>query len=589
MSHLKLCILAYFFRAKSYESQSEDESSHSEEISHNSTTQPNASEEVDLIENRTQEEEKLDTTDEHILTEKRLSEEESVNELPDADIQPDELRDKEEERHQTPAAFSQVGKTANGKDSSSVPDHYMIQSKLEPADLLSFRSFLSVDVCDQESRAAEDEAGEKGENAFKEKDIMASDAEDKAESWTMEGANAEDNTHVAVEDGKCQPEENVLLPSLSESKTSEYNQQEDQTETTTERQETQNSSEGIHESLAHIEAGVNSDVTPKDVSLFELNFEAVPGAQQMKEFGERQPEEKDSVEVLQSNIMEMQPKEESDDVATAASDQNISATQDHDEYEMMGVEKDVNSEAEEVERQHEVFITKDKVDTNDSNLNDEDEETGEGVNTISSSNQPKSKADEENTEYKIDQKNGDTRKISEGQNEPDFKEAEATEKGDKGVLDKEVYSEVEDREINEGSAENQSPQIAQANSSPSATEAECETLEAQYLAEEDEKSLGTPVESKPEDTGEEKEVISKQRTSEAERPMKEGQVDSEIQKSYSVLDEGRISPCQSPDPPPTADHQGEESPPGAEKERTEPEGNSGDKVKFAASSQYRLL
>uniref|UniRef100_A0A3Q3WLL5 RIIa domain-containing protein n=1 Tax=Mola mola TaxID=94237 RepID=A0A3Q3WLL5_MOLML len=117
----------------------------------------------------------------------------------------------------------------------------------------------------------------------------------------------------------------------------------------------------------------------------------------------------------------------------------------------------------------------------------------------------------------------------------------------------------------------------------------CETLEAQYLAEEDEKSLGTPVESKPEDTGEEKEVISKQRTSEAERPMKEGQVDSEIQKSYAVLDEGRISPCQSPDPPPTADHQGDESPPGAEKERTEPEGNSGDKVKFAASSQYRLL
>lgn len=485
--------------------------------------------------------------------------------------------------------------------------------------MLSFRSFSIVDVCAQELGTGEDGAGDKEETAVVDKEIIHSEVEEKTEvkepvevfpysvlasvdafatelvgtERTLEGATAEDDPHVVEEDrSNPQPEETILL---SESETPEDNQQEteDQAETTKEKKGTQISSGGIHESLTHIEVGLDSNVVPKEDSLVEISFEDVPEAQQIKEFREKQPEEEDSVEDLQTNIMEMQPKEESKEVAAVASDQNISVTQDHDEYEMVGVEKEVNSEGEEMESQHEASIMKEKVDANDCNLNDEDDEKGEGVKTISSSHQPTSKADKEDPEYKIIiHKNEDTGKISEDEfqlndlNDPDFKEDETTDtvRRDKEDIHKEGCSEVEDREINDGGAENQS------NSPTAAMEAESETLEAsaQHLVEENKESQRTLVESQPEDTVVEKEVTSKERTSEAEGLVEEGKIDSEIQeKSDAMTDDGSISPNQSADRP-AADHQGEERPLGSEKDTTEPEGNSGDKVKFGAS-QYRIF
>lgn len=538
------------------------------------------------------------------------------------------MSDTEGDQDPTTTTFDQVGGAANGNDSSSVPDQDigLPQSKVEPTDLLSFRRFSIVDVCAQELGTAEDEAGDKEETAVVDKEIIHSEVEEKTEvkepvevfpysarasvdafateivgtERPMEGATAEDDTHVVEENrSNPQPEETILL---SESETPEDNQQEaeDQVETTKEKKGTQISSGGIHERLTHIEVGLDSNVVPKEDSLVEISFEDVPEAQQIKEFREKQPEEEDSVEDLQSNIMEMQPKEESKEVAAVASGQNISVTQDHDEYEMVGVEKEVHSEGEEMKSQHDASIMKEKVDANDCNLNDEDDEKGEGVKTISSSHQPTSKADKEDPEYKIIiHKNEDTGKINEDEfqlndlNDPDFKEDETTDTVRRDIEDihKDGCSEVEDREINDGGAENHSPQVTQSNSPTAAMEAESETLEAsaQHLAEENEESQRTLVESQPEDTVVEKEVTSKERTSDAEGLVEEGKIDSEIQeKSDAMIDDGSISPNQSADRP-AADHQGEERPLGSEKDTTEPEGNSGDKVKCGASSQYRIF
>uniref|UniRef100_A0A3B4VF63 RIIa domain-containing protein n=1 Tax=Seriola dumerili TaxID=41447 RepID=A0A3B4VF63_SERDU len=77
--------------------------------------------------------------------------------------------------------------------------------------------------------------------------------------------------------------------------------------------------------------------------------------------------------------------------------------------------------------------------------------------------------------------------------------------------------------------------------------------------------------SQPKDTVEEKEVTSK----EEEDVVEEGKIDSEVQEKS----EGEsLSLTQSADRT-AADHHGEERPPGSERDATEPEGKSSDKVK----------
>lgn len=480
-----------------------------------------------------------------------------------------------------------------------------------PSDLSSSRCFSDIDVCAQElGTAYKDDVGDTEETAVENKEVIDSEVKERTRAEDPEedlpysvqaGTNAfstelvgkesaiEEATAEDVEDrSNPQPSENVLL-SLSDSETPEDTPQEadDQAETT---KEIQISSGEMHEHLTGIEGVLDSNATPKEDSLVEISFEDVPEAQQIKEFREKQPEEEDSLEDLQTNIMEVQPKEESKEVAAVASGQNISVTQDHDEYEMVGVEKEVNPEGEEMESPHEASVMKEKVDANDLSLKNEDDKKGEGGKTISASHQPTSTVDKEDPEYKIDCVNGNTGEISEGKsqqndsNDPDFKD-ETTDmiRKDKEDTYTEDCGEEEDQVITDGAEENHS-KVTQSNSPTAAMEAESENLEEQHLAEEDEESQRAHVETQPEDTRVEKEVTSKEKTSEAEGLGEEGETDSVIQKKSDVtFDDGSMSPSQNADHT-AADHQGEEGPLGSEKDSTEPEGSGGDKVKCGAPS-----
>lgn len=583
------------FREKSDESQTEDESSHSAEASNLTATQPHVSEEIELTESTGEEDEKHDITEEHVISaEKELSDEESVIRLRAAHAQSDELSGTEEE--DDPTTF---GGTAGEQYSS-------------PTDLSSFRRISKVDVCAQELGTVEDEGGEVLETAAEDKDIVDSKEEEKTEveepvevypysgladvdvcatelvgaERTVEGSRAEDNTLIIEEESsKPQPEETVV----------QDNQQvaEDQAEKAKEEEgrETETPYGGTHESLTHIEGDLDSNVIPKEDSFVEISFEDVPEAQQNTEVGEKQPE------VLNTNILEMQQEEESEEVSASATDQNISGTQDHDEPETVGAEKELNPEGEEMERQHEASdVTKEKVETADSNSNDsEDDENGEGVKTISSSHQPTSEAVAESPEHETDLKNEETEEISEREfhqnewNNPDVKEEDKTdtmEGKEEEDMQTEGHGEVEDRETNDGAAGNHTSEETETNISTAAMEAESETLE--QLPEENEESQRTLVESQPEDEEGEKQVTSKERISEAERLVEEGKIDSAIQgKSDAMCAESSISHTQSADR--LADeHQGEKSELGSEQDTTEPEGHSGDKVIFSASSQNSI-
>ena len=584
------------FREKSDECPTEDESSYSAEASDLSTTQPNVSEEVELTESTGEEDEKHDITEEHIeSTEKGLSDEESVKRLRAADAQSDEPSGTEEEEDEPPT----FGGTAGEQYSS-------------PTELSSFRGISDVDVCAQELGSVGDEGGE---TAVEVKDIVDSEEEEKNEAeepvevypysgladvdvcatelvgaeTTVEGATAEDNTLVREEgSSKPQSEETVV----------QDNQQvaEDRAEKAKEEdgRKTETPSRGTHESLSHTEGDLVSNVIPTEDSFVEISFEDVPEAQQNTEVLEKQPE------VLNTNILEMQQEEESEEESAAATDQNISAAQDHGEPEMVGAEKELNPEGEEMESQHEASdVTKEKVETADSNSNySKDDETGEGVKTIGSSHQPTSEAEAESLEHETDLKNEETAEISESEfhqnesNDSDVKDEDKTdtvEGKEEEDMQTEGRGEVEDQETNDGAAGNHSSEETQTNVSTAAMEAESETLE--QLPEENEESQRTLVESQPEDEEGEKQVTSKERTSEAEGLVEEGKIDSATQEtSDAMCEESSISLTQSTDR--LADeHRGEESQFGSEQDTTEPEGHSGDKVIFSASSrnmQYTL-
>ncbi|XP_034723267.1 sperm surface protein Sp17 isoform X2 [Etheostoma cragini] len=643
-------------KEKSCESQPEDESSHSAEPSNLSTTK--VSEEVDLTESKDEEEEDVDDDDDdeeeeeeeeeedvdddddddgeeeeeeeeeeenHDLTEKGVisvgmghSEDKSVNLIAAADGQPDELIGAEEEKEPKLTTLDQVDRAADRIDINSASDQDISQSELEPPDVLSFRGISYVDVRAQEQGTPEEEGGDEQVIVVFDEDIVDPEEEENADveepvevfpysdvnvcatelrgtEKTMEGVTAEDDTNVIDEESSKPQSEETFAQSLSQFEIHESSQQEaeDQIDLTKEEEglEAEASSGAIHESVAYVEGGIDSNVVTKEESLVEISFEDV------QEVEEKQQGEEGFIEVSQDKVSETQREEESEEPTALATGQYISSTLDHDEPEMIGVEKEANSEWGGMKSQHDASDMTEKVDTNDSNLNDsedeDDDEKHEGVRIISSvSHQPTNETVKENPEDQTDHKNEDNEKRSEGEfqqnedsekeanlNNPNFKEDETTDTvgRDKEDIHTEGYNMGEDQEIDEGDVENPSSQVTQSNISTAAVEKENETLEtsAQHLPKENEASQRTPVESQPEDTMIGKEVISKEGSLEAEERVEEGKVEIQ-EKSGATCEEGSISPTQRVGRP-AADHQGQERPLGSGKDSTEPEGKSADK------------
>lgn len=328
-------------------------------------------------------------------------------------------------------------------------------------------------------------------------------------------------------------------------------QAEDQTETTEELQRLQTCSEETHDRY------IEDSNTNKVDSSVEVSFEDLPEAQEITEFEEEQPEEQDAVEVLQTN-MEMPPVEESKEIAAVAPDQKVSVTQDR-EHEMVGVETEANSEETEMKSQLETSVMKERVDTNDPNLSDEEDEMGEGDKVVSSSHQPTGTPESDNPEYENGHTHESSLKISEGesqQKEPNSEEAETThvQNGDDERVSKQGRC--------KGGAENQSPQASQSNSSTGAPETETLETSVHHLSEEDKRGQGTALKAEPE-------VRVLEEPSESLELVEERTYDSKRQQDSRTS----VKDSVSPDPPADEGEKGH-----SDKDTTGPEDSSGEKV-----------
>ncbi|KAM7399468.1 hypothetical protein PAMP_018739 [Pampus punctatissimus] len=594
-------------REKSYESQTEDESSRSPDTFILSSTQPNVSKEVDLTEST--EEEKKHITEKHIISvERGLSQEEELSDrLPVADVQSDELSGTEEEKDPSMTTLDQVDRAANEKDDSSVPDQDLTQSELEPADLSSFSGISNGDVCAQELGTAEgvrDETFHKEKTLVDNTDIEDSEGEESidvrepVEAFPYSGladmnvcATELGEMEKTMEDATVDDEETVVQSSLSQSETLEGKQEvEDQADKTKEEEgaETEASSGETRETLGHIEGSMDSNAIPNEETLVEINFEDIQEAQQITE--------KKTVDEGSEKV-KMQKPAESIEVAAVVTDQNISGA-DLDEPEMEEVLKEVNTEREEMENQQAVSnIMEEKADANDPDFNDSDDdnddEKGESVKNILSFYQATTEADEESPENKTDHKIEDNEIISESEsdqnedsekqtksNDPDINEDEIE---DTAGEDTEGHSEMKDKEMSDGNVENNSLQVTQPNISKAGMEAESETLQASAQNLPEETEVRALVESQLEDTEELKEVTSKETTSEAEELVEEGKIDSKVQEKSDAM---CISPTQSTDQA-TTDHQGEQRPHGSGKDTPQSDGQKSDKVAYINKNSSR--
>lgn len=520
-----------------------------------STTHVRSSEEVDLSASTEEYEEKDDIAEKGIiLPEKGISEEETVIMLPALDVQPDCLN-RIEEKDPTTNTFDQVDRAANGKDSSLASDQDMPQSELEPTDVLSFRATMNVDVCAQE--LAEDEGGDQQETAVVDEEKVNSgglkntDSEAKVEVFpyagqadvdvcanelgatgrTIEGANAEDNDE---DSSNLQPEDTV-----EQSFKTDRDQDEGKDQV-----EKEKAGETEAEASPREITALNNNVIPKEDSLVKISVDDVPEDQQTNE----DKQQEGSVEVLQDNVLEMHLEDESKEVSLLSTDKHISSTQDQDEIEMTS--------------HHKVFhMMKEKVDTNDYNLNDSDDEKLKCVET-GSSHRPTAKAGEENPGDETDQ-NEHNEKMMKGEfHQNEEEEAESSNPyykedktagvvgGDKGGIHAEGYVEVEDHLF----------RVTGSNVSTAATERGALEASAQHLLEENEEGQ-TPAEPQAENAVVENEVTSKEISSNERGLVDEGNIDSEIEKTNdAICDEGSGSSSihtESADWP-AASHQGEE-------------------------------
>ncbi|XP_067364275.1 myb-like protein X [Channa argus] len=540
---------------KSYESQTEDDSSHSAGESY-SNIQANVSEEINLIENEEdeeggEEEEEEQEEEEDISAEMMLSERESVNRH-FANVQSDELRETKVEKDPSISKLDKVYREPNENESSSdIP-----LSELESTDMLFSRD-LNVDVCAEELGAVDNVGGDEPQTTVAYKDILDSEeeeiskVEEPVQVFPYSGLAGVDvcgtelgGTKAIIErasvdsDILIQCEESLVQSSLfhiSENNQQEAENKQDKTNQK-ERVATEASSEETHEHLDHIEACTDSIAIPKGNTLVEISS--------------------------------------GDKVTTTG--RIISCTEDdHNQLEKDKSDKEVNSKQGEVENQHEVSeIMKNKVNTNDSNLNDsgddddddDDDEKGEGVKNISLSHQPSTEADEEDPKDENDHKNEDNNIIS-AMNEHFEKETTDIVGLDKKDMCIEGYSEMENDEINDGDAEILSSQTTQSN--VLTTESETFEVSPQHLPEENKESQRMLEETQPVDTLEEKEFTSKEEDELVEKDM----IDSEIQeKGDAVCEDESISLAHSTDGIVAYD-QGEERSLGSEKDTKESEGN----------------
>lgn len=371
----------------------------------------------------------------------------------------------------------------------------------------------------------------------------------------MEGSAAKGDRQ---EGGDEKPQNEEARLSLFESLKSEYErpedgkrQVEDQGETTEELEGLQTCSEETHDRLINIEdSKVDSSV--------EVSFEDLPEAQGIKEFGDRQPEEQDAVEVLQTN-MEMLPVEESKEIAALAPDQNVSVTQDR-EHEMVGVEKEANAE---MKSQQEVSVTKEGEDTNDPNLFDEEDEMGKGDKVVSSSDQPTGTPESDNPESERGHTHESSLKkrceAESQQKDPNSEEAEINEDEEHGS----------EHGLSKGGAESPLPQASLSNVITGPPETETKTLETSvhHVSEEDNGGQGTVLMAEPEVT------VLEEEPSEPLELVEKQTHDSETQE------DSRTSVKDSVSPHPPAD-EGEKG--HLEKDTAGPEESSGEKVLCAS-------
>lgn len=399
---------------------------------------------------------------------------------------------------------------------------------------------LDKDMVDPNETIVEEQAEVFPESGCPNVDVFAKMCEEKES--TVEGSIATDDRQEGDQDTGLKLE--VERP--------EDNQQEaeDQAEATDEVERLQNSSEERHERFSNIE----DSNTHKGDSLVEVSFEDLPEAQAMKHF---EPEELHTVEVLKPNI-EKQPGEESKEITTVELDQNMSATQDGSEHEMVGVEMEVNSEEKGMENQQGASVMKERVDTNDSVLSDGEDEMGQGDKVVSSSDQSAVTIEENNPECGKSSTPESSLKIGEGESQLKDPISERAETADLHKLDEDVSNQG----YCEAGAENQSLQATQSNSSTGALETETETLEtsAQPLSEEDEDQR----------TAEDAEPDFKVLEEETPEAAEETKFDSGEQEDRETL---FVKDSVSPDP--RADAVEEEH---LEKDTTGPEDISGEKV-----------
>uniref|UniRef100_G3P356 RIIa domain-containing protein n=1 Tax=Gasterosteus aculeatus TaxID=69293 RepID=G3P356_GASAC len=289
------------------------------------------------------------------------------------DVQPDCLN-RIEEKDPTTNTFDQVDRAANGKDSSLASDQDMPQSELEPTDEL-----------------AEDEGGDQQETAVVDEEKVNSgglkntDSEAKVEVFPYAGqadvdvcANELGATGRTIEGANAEDND----------EDSSNLQPEDTVEQSfkTDRDQDEGKDQVEKEKAGETEA----EASPREITALNNN----------------------------DNVLEMHLEDESKEVSLLSTDKHISSTQDQDEIEMTS--------------HHKVFhMMKEKVDTNDYNLNDSDDEKLKCVET-GSSHRPTAKAGEENPGDETDQ------------NEHNEKMMKGVVGGDKGRIHAESYVEVED-------------------------------------------------------------------------------------------------------------------------------------------------
>uniref|UniRef100_A0A674MBJ2 Sperm autoantigenic protein 17 n=1 Tax=Takifugu rubripes TaxID=31033 RepID=A0A674MBJ2_TAKRU len=411
---------------------------------------------------------------------------------------------------------------------------------------------LDQDMVDPNEKTIVEEQSEVvSESGCPNVDVFAAICEEKEN--TVEGNTATDDRQEGDQDTGLKLE--VERP--------EDNQQEaeDQAEATEEVERLQTSSEEKHERFSNIE----DSNTHKGNSLVEVSFEDLPEAQEMKHF---EPEEPDTVEVLKPNI-EKQPGEESKEITTVELDQNMSATQDGREHEMVGVEMEVNSEEKGMENQQGTSVMKERVDTNDSGLSDGEDEMGQGDKVVSSSDQSAVTIEENNPERGKSSTPESSLKIGEGKSQLKDPISEGAETADLHKVDEE---DVFKQGCCEAGAEDQSLQATQSNSSTEAPETETETLEtsAQPLSGEDEDQR-TAEESEPDFK------VLEEETPESSEAVEETKFDSGEQEDRETL---FVKDSVSPDP--RADAVEEEH---LEKDTTGPEDISGEKQEDCSRPQ----